>query len=42
MRSKSGSLDTPAMICKPIGNPERVKPQGTETAGTPARFAGRL
>jgi len=31
-----------AMNCKPIGNPEDEKPQGTEMAGTPARLAGRL
>jgi hypothetical protein len=29
------------MICRPTGRPERPGPMGTETAGRPARLAGR-
>ena len=30
------------MSCSPIGSPDVVKPAGTETPGSPARFTGMV
>ena len=39
IRNRDSSSKALVMICNPIGNPDREKPQGMETAGIPLRLA---
>src|SRR5699024_2424807 len=36
------SLRAGAMICRPTGRPSSDRPDGSDMAGTPARFAGMV
>src|SRR3984893_12510983 len=42
MRSSVDSSKLRPINCNPTGKPSRVKPQGTEIAGWPVKFAGRF
>jgi len=42
MPAPSRLLQGAPLICKPIGNPSLVRPQGTEIVGQPKTLKGRV